>query len=83
MKKKFLGLDLWQWILVFTLILLEKFNLITFEHSIIIIVVTTGLEEILLEVIKIRKCLEKLLLPPQHINCRHSITPDFKNEEAE
>lgn len=82
MKKKFLGLDILQWIIIFSLILLEKLQLITFANSIIILIVLTGLELILQELMEIRKYLENIQKSPYHFNCRHSITPYFEDEEA-
>lgn len=77
-KNKVFGIDIWNWILIFTLIIMEKLRLITFAHALVINVIVIGLELILQEVIKIRKCLENLQRPPFHINCRHRI---IKNEE--
>lgn len=77
-KNKVFGIDIWNWILIFILILMEKLRLITFAHAIVINTIVIGLELILQEVIKIRKCLEDLQRAPFHINCRHQI---IKNEE--
>jgi len=58
--KKILGLNISEWILVFTLMLLEKFGLITFAESIIIVSIAVGLGHICMEVEKIKKYMESL-----------------------
>lgn len=78
MEKKVFGIDIWNWILIFILILMEKLRLLTFAHALVINVIVIGLEYILEELQKIRRLLECLNAPPFHINCRHQI---IKNEE--
>lgn len=76
MEKKVFGIDIWNWILIFILILMEKLRLLTFAHALVINVIVIGLEYILEELQKIRRLLECLNAPPFHINCRHQIIKD-------
>lgn len=76
MKGKFI-----EWILLVLLMFLMYFNFISLSETIIIYVITIGLEYILIEIRKIRGILEKLNYPPFHVYCRHSINTDFSNEE--
>lgn len=68
MKKSFI-----EFVLLIILLLLMHFEFISFAESIIIYLVTIGLEYILKELKEIRGLLQKLNYPPFHFNCRHSI----------
>lgn len=75
-KEKFV-----EWILLALLMIMMHFNYISLAESIIIYMITIGLEYILIEIQKIRELLEKLNYTPFHVNCRHSINTYVEDEE--
>lgn len=78
MKKSFI-----EFVLLIILLLLMHFEFISFAESIIIYLVTIGLEYTLKELKKIRVLLQELNYPPFHTNCRHQIIEYFSKKEVE